>query len=72
MCFQNYRPRKTCLEKCLKALVGEDLSTGDMVNGAKRRFNLSQRSFIILSDQYEGNSVAKVTLRHIKVLQTFS
>ena len=31
MYFRNYRPRKRCLDKCLKIPVWEDLSTGDMV-----------------------------------------
>ena len=33
MSFRNYQPPKTCLDKCLKTPVWEDLSTGDMVNG---------------------------------------
>ena len=31
----NYRPRKTCLDKCLKAPVLENPLTGDMVSGQK-------------------------------------
>ena len=31
MYFRNYRPRKTCLDKCLKAPVTENPLTGDMV-----------------------------------------
>ena len=70
--LRNYRPRKTCLDKCLKTLVWEDLSTVDMVNGAKHWFSLNECAFIILSDHCEGNWVAKVTLIHMKVLHTFS
>ena len=33
--FQNYRPRKTCLDKCLKAPVSENPLTGDMLSGPK-------------------------------------
>ena len=33
MYFRNYRPRKTCLDKCLKAPVSENPLTGDMVSG---------------------------------------
>ena len=33
--FGSYGPRKTWLDKCLKSLVGDDLSTGNMVNGPK-------------------------------------
>ena len=35
MYFRNYRPRKTCLDKCLKAPVSENPLTGDMVSGEK-------------------------------------
>ena len=70
--FPNYRPRKTCLDKCLKTPVWEDVSTGDMVNGPKRWFNLNESTFIILSDHCKGNWVAKVTLTHRNILQTFS
>ena len=70
--FWNYRPRKRCLDKCLNAPVWEDPSTGDMVNGPKHWFNLNESVFIILSDNCEGNWVAKVTVRHMKILQTFS
>ena len=31
----NYGPRKTCLDKCLKAPVSENPLTGDMVSGPK-------------------------------------
>ena len=72
MYFRNYRQRKTCLDKCLKTPVSEDVSTGDMVNSPKHWFNLNESAFIILSDHCEGNWVAKVTLRLMKILQTFS
>ena len=35
MYFPNYRPRKTCLDKCLKAPVSENPLTGDMVSVPK-------------------------------------
>ena len=35
MYFRNYRQRKTCLDKCLKAPVSEKPLTGDMVSGQK-------------------------------------
>ena len=72
MYYRNYRPRKEGLDKCLKTPVWEDLSNGDMVNGAKHWFNHNQNAFIILSDHSEGNWVAKVTLRYMKILETFS
>ena len=72
MYFRNYRPRKTCLDKCLKTPVWVDLSTGDMVNSPKHWFNLNDSAFTSSSDHCEGNWVAKVTLRHMKILQTFS
>ena len=35
MYFRNYRPQKTCLDKCLKAPVSENPLTNDMVSGSK-------------------------------------
>ena len=72
MYLRNYRPRKVCLDKCLKTPVSEDLSTDDMVNEAKHWFSLPESTFIILSDHCEGNLVAKITLTQVKILQTFS
>ena len=72
MYFRNYQPPNTCLDKCLKTPVWEDVSTGDMVNSTKHWFNLNESAFIILSDHCQGNWVVKVTLRHMKILQIFS
>ena len=66
MYFRNYRPRKTCLDKCLKAPVLENPLTGDMVSGPKQLFNINHSDFIILSDHCEGNGVARVTLRDVE------
>ena len=71
MYFRNYRPRKTCLDKCLNAPIWEDLSTGDMVNRPKHWFNLNESAFIILSDHCEGSWVANVTLRDWKFFTLF-
>ena len=70
--FRNCRPRKTCLDKCLNAPVWEGLSTGDMVNSPKHWFNLNESAFTSPSNHCEINWVAKDTLRHMKILQTFS
>ena len=70
--FPKFRPRKTCLDKCLKTPVWEDVSTGDMVNGLKHWFNLNESAFISWSNHCEGSWLAKVSLRHMKILQTFS
>ena len=64
MYFRNYRPRQTCLDKCLKTAVWEAVSTVDIVNKPKHWFNLNESAFILLSDHSEGNWVAKVALRH--------
>ena len=72
MYFQNYRPRKTCLDKCLTGPVWEDSLTGDMVNGLTHWLNLNESAFIILSDHCEGNLVPNVTLRDVKILCSFS
>ena len=61
-----------CLDNCLKAPIWEDPSTRDMVNGPKHWFNHKESAFVISSDHCEGNWVAKVTLRDMKILQTFS
>ena len=57
--FSNYRHWRRCLDKCLKAPVWEDPSTGDMVNGPKCWFNLHGSTFTILIDHCEGNWVGK-------------
>ena len=72
MYFRNYRPRKKGLAKSLKTPVWEDLSTGDMENGPKHWYNLNESAFNIFSDHCGGNWVAKMTLRNMKILQTFS
>ena len=68
MYFRNYRPRKTSLDKCLKAPVSENPLTGNMVSGMKHLFSINQSAFIILRDHFEDNGVAKVTLRDVKIL----
>ena len=68
MYFRNYRPQKTCLDKCLKGPFQEDPRTGDMVNGPKHSFNINESAFIIFGDHSEANEVAKVTLRYMKIL----
>ena len=60
-----------CLDKCLKTPLWVYLSEGDMANGPKNWFNLNESAFIILRDYCEGNWVAKVTLKHMQILQTF-
>ena len=71
MYFRNYRPRKRCLDKCLNAPVWEGLSTGVMVNSPKQWFNLNESAFTSSSNHCEGIWVAKVTLRLMKIFQTF-
>ena len=53
MSFENYGPRKTWLEKCLKMLASEDLSTSNMIKGLKHCLNLHSNNFNIYIDQYE-------------------
>ena len=71
MYFLNYRPRRRCLDKCLKGPVWEDLSKCDIVNELKHWFNLNASAFLILSDHCEGCWVANVTLRHRKFFRLF-
>ena len=68
MYLRIYRPRRTWLDKSLKAPVRENPLTSDTVNGPKHWLNITESAFIILSDHCEGNIVAKVTLRHMKIL----
>ena len=71
MYLRNYRPRKTCLDKCLKAPVWVDLSTGDMVDVAKHWFNLNQSVFINLSDSVKLIEFQRSLLDSWKLLRTF-
>ena len=61
-----------CLDKCLNAPVWEDLSPGVNVNSPKHCFNLNESVFTGLSDHCESKWVAKVGLRLMKILKTFS
>ena len=63
--------QKTRLDKCLKAPVWEVRSRDGMGNGRKHWFNLNESAFIILIDHCAGNWVGKVTLSHMKCLNTF-
>ena len=71
LCFRNYPPRKTWLEKFLKAPVWEDPSVRDIVNAPKHWFNPNASTFTILIDDFEGNWVGKVTLSDMKSLENF-
>ena len=59
MHFQNYELRKTRLDKSLKSLVWEELSTCNMKNGQKHWFNINGRTFALFIDFSEGNWVGK-------------
>ena len=59
MHFQNYRLRKTWLDKCLRGLVSEDPSLSDMVNGPKHCWNLHGSSFIVFIDPCQDSSVGR-------------
>ena len=71
MYFRNYRPRKTCLVKCLTTPVWEDLSTGDMVNGAKHWFSLNESAFIILRNPVKVIELQKSLLDKWKFFRPF-
>ena len=55
MYFRNYGPRKTWLAKCLKSLVWDDPSTGNVVNEPEHRFNINGSPFTIFIDHCESN-----------------
>ena len=59
MYFQNYGLRNSWVDKCLKSLISEDLSAGNMVNGAIHCFNLNGITFAKFIDECEGNCLAK-------------
>ena len=71
MYFGNYGLRKTCLDKCLKSPVLEDLWRDNMVNGPKQWFNLNGSSFTIFTDYCEGGSWKKSLIVICKVLRLF-
>ena len=50
MHFRNYGLPKTWLDECLKSKFSGDPSTGNMVNGLKKFFNLDDSNFIIFID----------------------
>ena len=45
MYFQNYWPRKTLLDQCLKSLLSRDPSKSNMVNAPKGCWNVKDSSF---------------------------
>ena len=57
--FLILRTPKTWLDKCLKIPVLEDPSTSNLVNVSEHCSNLHHNSFIILIDNFQGNSVEK-------------
>ena len=59
MYFRNYRLRKTYFNNYLKNPVLEDTSPSGMVNGNKIFWNLDERTFRIVIDQWEGNKAGK-------------
>ena len=62
MYFWTYGLWKTWLDQFQKSPVLEDPSTGNMVNGQKRSWNLNDATFSIFIDACEKNSVEKVFL----------
>ena len=59
MYFWTYGLRKTWLDKCLKSLVSENSSTGNMINGLKHCSKLKDSTFAIFIDPCEVNSGLK-------------
>ena len=55
MYFRNYGLRKTWLDKCLRSLVSEDPSTGNMVNELKYCFNFNDSTLSIFTDHCKVN-----------------
>ena len=55
MYFRNGRLWKTSLDQYLKCLVSRDPSSGNMVNGPKQCCKLSDSTFTIYIDHWEGN-----------------
>ena len=48
------------LNKCLKSLISEDMSTSNMVNEPKHYSNLYEGTFTIFTDHCQGNWVGKI------------
>ena len=55
MHFQNYRLRKTLLDKCRKSPVSKDSWTGNVVNGPRHSFNLNDSTFTVFINYSKGN-----------------
>ena len=53
------RARKKLLGKCLKGSVSVDPSIDNIINGLKKCCNLNDKTFTILINHSEGNSVEK-------------
>ena len=71
MYFRNYRPGKTCLNKCLIAPVWENPSRRDLVNGPKHWSDLNESAFIILSDHIKVIELQKSFLDTWKFFRPF-
>ena len=59
MSFNNYRLRKTSLDKCLTSRVSEDPSTDNVANGSKHCFSLKDSTVTIFINHCEGHYVRK-------------
>ena len=59
MRFQNYGLWKTWLDNCLERPIWDDLSTENMVNGAKHCWNVNEMLITMFIDHCESNWVRK-------------
>ena len=62
MYFRKYRLRKKWLDNCLKSLVSEVPSTGNMENGRKHCCNLNDSAFKIFINHCECSCIGKSLL----------
>ena len=59
LCVSQLWTAQDGVNKCLKMLVSEDLSTSNMLNGLKQCLSLHSSCFNIFIDQNEWNLVGK-------------
>ena len=59
MYFRKYWLQKTWLDKCQKICASEGPLTGNMANGSKHSWNLSDSIFAMFINHCKGNCIGK-------------
>ena len=72
MYFRNYGLPKTLLDQCLKSLVSEDPTKGNMVNAPKHCSNLKDTSLPYFLITGKSIVLEKVSVSYVQKLKTVS